>query len=68
MNLNNFHKRYYFENDLLKYTAHISKEFDKEVLWTIFNNQVSTKLDIIDQIFYALRVKSKLPKDFLKNL
>ena len=68
MNLNNFYKRHYKENDLLKFSSHISKEFDKEVLWTIFNNQVSTKLDIIDQIFYALKVKARLPKDFLKNL
>lgn len=68
MNLNNFYKRHYFENGLRKNTTAISKEFDKEILWAILNNQVSTKLDTIAQIFYTLKVKSRLPKDFLKNL
>lgn len=68
MNLNNFYKRYYTENGIRKYTTAISKEFDKEILWLIYDNPITINSNTNHQIDFALMIRKKLPKDFLKNL
>lgn len=68
MNLNNFYKRHYFEKGIIKNTTAISKEFDKEILWLIYYNPISVNSNTNHQIDFALMIRKKLPKDFLKNL